>query len=98
MQPIQQQGRLIPSLSSVIVLLSRFTLVSSSLGLITQQIHSLRASGVKLVHFSTALLSAFRADPKSLGSSCTVPPGKLLGFIFTILPNCVLLMLCEPQL
>ena len=48
--------------------------VSASFTVIIQQIHSLRAKGVKLSHFSKAVgfgISAFR---KSSGRSCTTPP------------------------
>jgi|SRR5579863_7468700 len=48
-------------------------LVSGFLGEITQQIHSLRASGVMSSHFARATASAMRAFFKSAGTLCTVP-------------------------
>jgi len=72
-QPSQQHGRRIPSLSSVIVLLTCSFLVSSFLTKVTQQIHSLRASGVRSSHIASAALSEVRAFRKSMGNLCTTP-------------------------
>src|SRR5690242_14322319 len=72
-QPSQQQGRRIPSLSSLIVLLTCSCLVSSFLTKVTQQIHSLRASGVRSSHIASAALSDVSAFRKSAGNSCTTP-------------------------
>ena len=73
MQPIQQQGRRTPSVSSLQVLSICSLLVSAFFTETTQQIHSFRASGVKPFHFTIALgldVSAFR---KSAGTLCTTP-------------------------
>ena len=72
-QPSQQHGRRIPSLSSVIVLLTCSFLVSSFLTKVTQQIHSLRARGVRSSHIASAALSEVRAFRKSMGNWCTTP-------------------------
>ena len=73
MQPTQQHGRRIPSLSS---LTTRFTWsfrVSSFLTKVVQQIHSLRARGVISSHAASAALSEARAFRKSGGILCAVP-------------------------
>lgn len=49
-------------------------LVASCLADVTQQIHSLRASGVMAVQSFRARLSAAMAFRKSAGKGCTVPP------------------------
>ena len=72
-QPSQQHGRRIPSLSSVIVLLTCSFLVSSFLTKVTQHIHSLRARGVRCSHIASAALSEVRAFRKSVGTLCTTP-------------------------
>src|SRR5258708_40348476 len=48
-------------------------LVSGFLTEITQQIHSLRASGVMSSHFACATESEMRAFLKSAGTLCTAP-------------------------
>lgn len=53
----------------------RRSLVSSRLADSTQQIHSLRASGVMCVHASRAGESAVNAFRRSAGNLCTVPDG-----------------------
>ena len=73
MQPTQQQGRRIPSLSSVRTLLIRRFLVSSCLALFTQHIHSLRARGVISSHLASATLSEVKVFRKSAGTLCTTP-------------------------
>jgi hypothetical protein len=73
MQPIQQQGRRIPSLSSVHTLSTCSFLVSGLLTAVVQQIHSLRASGVRLSHAASAFESEPNASRKSTGTWCTVP-------------------------
>ncbi len=85
MQPIQQQGRRspLPILSSPTLM--RFARVSASLPLVTQQIHSLRASGVMSCQSAVAFLSATIAAAKSLGISCTVPPSRVAFVIPYIL-------------
>jgi len=72
-QPAQQQGRRFPSLSSVRTLSIRLRLVSGFLASSTQQIHSLRASGVMSSHSASAALSAVRVFRKSAGTPCTTP-------------------------
>lgn len=87
MQPIQQHGRRTPSNNSVITLSTCFFLVSSVLTFIVQQIHSLRASGVRSSHLSRADSSFVNALRKSAGTSCTTPSEIfLLGTLFMI-PN-----------
>lgn len=72
-QPAQQQGRRFPSLSSVHTRSIRLRLVSGFLASSTQQIHSLRASGVISSQFDSATLSEMRAFRKSSGTLCTTP-------------------------
>jgi hypothetical protein len=48
--------------------------VSDFLTEITQQIHSLRASGVISSHFARAAGSEMRSFRKSAGTLCTAPP------------------------
>ena len=81
-QPNQQQGRRIPSLSSLIVLLTCSCLVSSFLTKVTQHIHSLRASGVSPSQMPSAALSAERAFRKSAGNSCTTPAEIVLVILW----------------
>jgi hypothetical protein len=73
LQPGQQQGRRIPSLSSEHTLSTCCLLVSGFLTEVVQQIHSLRASGVISSHFANAAKSEVRAIRKSAGILCTVP-------------------------
>lgn len=77
-QPIQQQGRRSPSLSWLTTLSTCSLRVSIFLGKIVQQIHSLRASGVRPFHKSRATESLIRAFFKSSGNSCTVPDKMVL--------------------
>jgi len=72
-QPSQQHGRRIPSLSSLIVLLTCSFLVSSFFTKVTQHIHSFRARGVRSSHIASAALSEVRAFRKSVGTLCTTP-------------------------
>src|SRR6266446_2408789 len=72
-QPGQQQGRRIPSLSSVRTRSMCCLLVSGLLTEMTQQIHSLRASGVISSHFARAAGSEMRTFRKSGGTLCTAP-------------------------
>jgi hypothetical protein len=60
-------------------------LVSGFLTEITQQIHSLRASGVISSHFARAAASAMRAFRKSAGTLCTAP-----GEIAFLVIDCIL--------
>lgn len=75
-QPIQQQGRRFPSRSSATVRVMWFFLVSGCLTLIFQQIHSLRASGVRLCQAVRAAGEAANAFCRSAGSLCAVPPAR----------------------
>ena len=70
MQPAQQQGRRFPSISSARVLSTCFLLVSGFLFDITQQIHSLRASGVISFHAVLAAGVEVIAFRKSDGILC----------------------------
>src|SRR3989440_12128267 len=74
MQPYQQQGRRMPSLSSVRTLSTCCLLVSGFFTEIAQQIHSLRARGVRSSHEALASASAARVFRKSSGKSWTTPP------------------------
>jgi hypothetical protein len=86
--PIQQQGRRIPSLSSARVLSTCSFLVSGFLTEITQQIHSLRDSGVRLFHIESASGSEARASRKSGGTLCTTPVEIFTLLIrFNLLPR-----------
>ena len=62
-------------------------LVSGFLTEITQQIHSLRASGVMSAHFACAAESEMRTFRKSAGKLCTVPEEIALGAMDFILPT-----------
>jgi len=73
MQPAQQHGRRMPSLSSVRTLATCCRLVSGFLTEITQQIHSLRASGVISSQAASAAPSEVRVWRKSAGTLCTTP-------------------------
>jgi len=77
LHPGQQHGRRLPSASSVCVLVIRRCLVSSSLASSTQQIHSLRASGVMSFHAASAGPSSANAFRRSAGTLCTVPLGTV---------------------
>ncbi len=84
-QPDQQHGRRLPTLSSGATLVICFFLVSSFLTETVQQIHSLRASGVIFSQATKALESAARAFRKSAGGNvCTVPP----EIFMIIIPFC----------
>src|SRR3989344_6246317 len=87
-QPAQQHGLRIPPFSFEIPFLIRIFLVSAFLPEVTQQIHSLRASGVMSFHTARARLPAgrplARALAKSSGKACTVPPAR---FFLVILLN-----------
>src|SRR3989344_1372674 len=85
-QPAQQQGRRIPPLSFESAFLIRIPLVSSFLPETTQQIHSLRASGVMSSHTARAAGVSIRALRKSSGILCTTPPAgsfRVIGFILS---------------
>lgn len=74
-QPYQQQGRRIPPLSSEHTRSTCSRRFSGCLTEKTQQIHSLRASGVISSHAVSALESEAKALRKSAGRSCATPPG-----------------------
>jgi hypothetical protein len=74
-------GQRIPSLSSVRTRSTCCLLVSGFLTEITQQIHSLRASGVISSHFSPAAASEMRTFRKSAGTLCAAPAE--LAFVLT---------------
>jgi len=79
-----------PSLSSVRTRSMCCLLVSGFLTEITQQIHSLRASGVMFSHCARATGSEMRTFRKSAGTLCTAP-GEIaflvMDFILTVLRN-----------
>src|SRR3989344_3888284 len=82
MQPAQQQGRRFPSISSVRTLSIWLLRVSCFFTDTTQQIHSLRARGVRSSHIVNALGVEIRALRKSSGTLCTTlaaisPPASL---------------------
>ena len=92
-QPGQQQGRRIPSLSSVRSRSMCCLLVSGLLTEMTQQIHSLRASGVISSHFARAAGSEMRTFRKSAGTACTAPrETALLVMDFSLYPTGVVLV------
>lgn len=72
-QPGQQQGRRFPSISSAHARWIWFLLVSNFLNEVIQQIHSLRASGVRSFQESSAAGLEERAFRKSSGTTCTTP-------------------------
>ncbi len=89
-QPIQQQGRRIPSLSSEHTRSTCSRRLSGLLTEMVQQIHSLRASGVISSHFASAFESEKRAFFRSAGSRCATPPEIFLviGIVYkTIVLN-----------
>ncbi len=86
-QPAQQHGRRMPPLSLDSALLMRIPRVSAFLPEVTQQIHSLRASGVISAHTARAFGSDEIAFRKSAGTLCTAPAAIPFLIINTILPN-----------
>src|SRR3989339_613927 len=86
-QPAQQQGRRIPLLSSDSALSILMPLVSTFLPEVTQQIHSLRASGVISSHTESAFESEASAPRKSVGNLCTTPVLTCLpvGMVFFLI-------------
>jgi hypothetical protein len=72
-QPGQQHARRIPSFSSEHTRSICCFLGSGFFTEMTQQIHSLRASGVMSSHFARAAESEMRAVRKSGGTVCTPP-------------------------
>ncbi len=84
MQPIQQHGRRTPSLSSVSTLSTCCLRVSGFFTEIVQQIHSLRARGVRSSHAASASASDARVVRKSSGKSWTAPPEISALVIYTM--------------
>src|ERR1700685_3040882 len=90
MQPNQQQGRRIPSLSSETTRLTCSSLVFCCLTVTVQQIHSLRASGVRLCHITRAAGTEASAFLKSVGILCTVPSAIssfVIRLFYLVYPN-----------
>ena len=77
-QPIQQQGRRMPSFSSEIVRCTWFCRVAVVFTLMVQHIHSLRARGVISSQAANALGLAASDFRKSAGNLCAVPSGIIL--------------------
>src|SRR3989344_7036850 len=87
MQPAQQQGLRIPPLSFESVFLIRIRRVCTFLPEMTQQIHSLRASGVMSSHNARTFPEEVSAFRKSSGILCTTPPAIPCLLMLLILPN-----------
>ena len=75
-QPGQQQGRRMPSSSSSLVRRMRRSRVFSCFASSTQQMNSLRASGVMSFQAWSAVGFAISVLRRSAGSLCTTPPGS----------------------
>ena len=77
LQPGQQQGRRMPSDSSSCVRRMRRSRVDGCFASSTQQMNSLRASGVMSVQAASTSRSALNASRRSAGSrcTCTTPSG-----------------------
>ena len=89
MQPTQQQGRRLPSRSSSHDLRTRRFLVSICLAFSTQQIYSLRASGVMSSHRASTFASPTSALRKSAGILCTVPPEiSFVAMLYIVHSHC----------
>src|SRR3989344_2697062 len=86
-QPDQQQGLRLPPLSLESALSTRILLVCAFLPDVTQQIHSLRASGVISSHTVRAAGEAVMAFRKSSGNLCTTPVADSSLVILSILSN-----------
>lgn len=87
MQPTQQQGRRLPSVSSATVRSTWFFLVAAPLTVIVQHIHSLRARGVISSHAASALGEERSALRKSAGSWCTTPLAIFEFVIYVYYPR-----------
>src|SRR6184192_396496 len=81
MQPSQQHGRRFPSSSSDRNRSTCWLLVSAFFGQSTQQIHSLRARGVRSSHAARAFGVAIKTPLKSIGTVWTTPPETTLELI-----------------
>src|ERR1700738_4751061 len=75
LHPGQQQGRRCPSSSSSWVRRMRRSRVGGCLASRTQQMNSLRASGVRAFHAASAVALAISAVRRSVGILCATPPG-----------------------
>src|SRR2546426_4039226 len=80
-QPSQQHGRRFPSSSSDRTRWMCWLLVSAFFGQTTQQIHSLRARGVRSCHAARTFGLAIRTRLKSTGRVCATPPETTLELI-----------------
>lgn len=76
-----------PSFNSEHTRSTCWRLVSGFLTEMTQQIHSLRASGVISSHFARAIASDVSAFRKSAGTLCTAPGEMVLFGIDCILSH-----------
>ena len=74
LHPGQQQGRRLPSSSSSCVRRMRRSRVFACFASMTQQMNSLRASGVMSFQASRATTLPEKAARRSSGSACTTPP------------------------
>src|SRR5438132_5545481 len=81
MQPSQQHGRRFPSSSSDCNRRMCWLLVSAFFGQSTQQIHSLRARGVRSCHAASTIGVAIKTRLKSIGTVWTTPPATTLELI-----------------
>src|SRR5437667_5160643 len=78
-QPNRKHGRRFPSSSSERNRWMCWLLVSAFLGQSTQQIHSLRARGVRSSHAARAFGRAIKTCLKSIGTAWTTPPETTPG-------------------
>src|SRR5437588_3501802 len=78
MQPSQQHARRFPARRSDFNRWMCWLLVSAFFGQSTQQIHSLRARGVRSCHAARTFGLAVRTRLKSIGTVCTTPPETTL--------------------
>src|SRR2546421_4288228 len=74
MQPSQQHGRRFPASRSDRNRSTCWLLVSAFFGQSTQQIHSLRATGVRVSHAARTFGLAIRTRLKSTAAGCSTPP------------------------
>jgi hypothetical protein len=72
-------------------------LVSGFLTEITQQIHSLRASGVISSHFARAIASEMRTFRKSAGTLCTAP-GEIAFLVMDFILHRYAISLGSPRM
>lgn len=70
-QPGQQHGRFLPARRSSWSLRMWSSRVSCFFTIVTQQIHSFRARGVRAFHFSRTSARSSNTDSRSSGTSCT---------------------------